>query len=74
MYRLPVWLIGLYRRFISPYLGRNCRFEPTCSQYSQEALMRHGIVAGLLLTVFRILRCNPFCRGGKDPAPWDLPW
>ena len=64
-----VWLIGLYRRFISPLTGRHCRFTPTCSAYAMEAFRKHGFFKGLGLTVWRILRCNPFGKGGYDPVP-----
>jgi len=69
-------LIGLvrgYRLLLSPWLGASCRFEPTCSVYSIEALQRHGAVAGSYLTVHRILRCNPFCEGGHDGVPDNAP-
>ncbi|MDD6311938.1 MAG: membrane protein insertion efficiency factor YidD [Firmicutes bacterium] len=64
-----IWLIGLYRRFISPLTGRHCRFTPTCSVYAMEAFRKHGFFKGLGLTVWRILRCNPFGKGGYDPVP-----
>jgi putative membrane protein insertion efficiency factor len=69
-------LIGLvrgYRLLLSPWLGASCRFEPTCSVYSIEALQRHGALAGSYLTVHRILRCNPFCEGGHDGVPDNAP-
>ncbi|WP_397545589.1 membrane protein insertion efficiency factor YidD [Roseateles oligotrophus] len=69
-------LIGLvrgYRLLLSPWLGASCRFEPTCSAYSLEALQRHGALAGSYLTVHRILRCNPFCEGGHDGVPDNAP-
>ncbi len=69
-------LIGLvrgYRLLLSPWLGASCRFEPTCSAYSIEALQRHGALAGSYLTVHRILRCNPFCEGGHDGVPDNAP-
>ena len=64
------WLIRLYQKFISP-LKRNpcCRFTPTCSAYALEAFMKRGFFVGFGLTVWRILRCNPFCAGGSDPVP-----
>jgi len=57
-----------YQKFLSPYLGNNCRFHPTCSQYSLEALKSKGFVVGFLLAVWRIIRCNPFNSGGNDPV------
>jgi hypothetical protein len=62
-------LVRGYRFFLSPWLGSACRFEPTCSAYSMQALQRHGAVAGTLLTAGRILRCHPWCNGGHDPVP-----
>jgi putative membrane protein insertion efficiency factor len=69
-------LIGLvkgYRLLLSPWLGSACRFAPTCSVYSLEALERHGAAAGTYLTVARIARCHPWCEGGLDPVPTDRP-
>jgi hypothetical protein len=68
-------LIGLvkgYRLFLSPWLGAACRFEPTCSVYSIQALERHGAAGGSYLTLRRIARCNPWCNGGHDPVPATL--
>lgn len=62
-------LLGLYRRCISPLLPRACRFEPTCSAYMYEAILKKGVVIGILLGVKRILRCHPFGSGGYDPVP-----
>ena len=64
-----IWLIGLYRKFISPLKPPCCRFTPTCSAYAIEAFQKRGFFAGLILTIWRILRCNPFGRGGYDPVP-----
>ena len=61
--------IRLYPRFISPWLGQNCRFYPSCSQYAIDALRAHGVFMGLLYATWRIARCNPFCEGGHDPVP-----
>ena len=61
--------IRLYQRWISPWTPAMCRFSPTCSQYAVEAIKRHGILKGGLLAGWRILRCNPLCKGGWDPVP-----
>jgi len=68
-------LIGLvkgYRLFLSPMIGGSCRFTPTCSTYSLEALERHGALAGTYLTLNRIARCGPWCEGGHDEVPLAL--
>ena len=63
-------MIEIYRHHISPYKGGACcRFIPTCSQYAYEAISKYGCIKGGLLAVWRILRCNPFCKGGYDPVP-----
>ena len=69
MKHIMIWLIGLYRKFISPLKPPCCRFTPTCSAYAIEAFQKRGFFAGLILTTWRILRCNPFARGGYDPVP-----
>jgi len=69
-------LIGLvkgYRLLLSPWLGSACRFYPTCSAYSLEALERHGAAAGTYLTVARLARCHPWCNGGIDEVPVEKP-
>ena len=75
--RAMIWAIRWYQRFISPLLGHNCRFVPTCSQYAIQALQVHGALKGTLLSVWRILRCNPFGKFGFDPVPprgrWTSP-
>jgi len=58
-----------YQRFISPLLGSNCRFHPTCSTYAIEAVNRFGVIKGSWLASKRILRCHPFNEGGDDPVP-----
>jgi len=63
-----VFLIRLYRFFISPLLGACCRFEPSCSCYAEEALRRYGLWLGLQKTVLRLLRCHPLAKGGWDPV------
>ena len=62
-------LIRLYQKFISPLKPACCRFYPTCSFYVMEAISRFGVVRGGLLAFYRLLRCQPFCRGGYDPVP-----
>ena len=65
-----MFLIRLYRKFVSPLKVRpTCRFYPTCSEYALEAYRVHGFFAGTALSVWRLLRCNPFCRGGIDKVP-----
>ena len=62
--------IHIYRLFISPLTGKNCRFEPTCSEYALTALKIHGIFYGSYLSIKRILKCHPFSRySGYDPVP-----
>ncbi|HNR32866.1 MAG TPA: membrane protein insertion efficiency factor YidD [Candidatus Hydrogenedentes bacterium] len=69
MGRMLIGLIRQYQRLLSPWLGRSCRFYPTCSQYAIEAIETHGVLKGVGLAVWRILRCQPFCKGGIDPVP-----
>ena len=64
-----IWLIGLYRKYISPLKPPCCRFTPTCSAYAIEAFQKRGFFVGLILSVGRIFRCNPFFKGGYDPVP-----
>lgn len=61
--------IRFYRYVISPWLGYNCRFTPSCSAYAIEALETHGALRGSWLTARRIIRCHPWCDGGHDPVP-----
>lgn len=64
-----ILIIRFYQLAISPWLGKNCRFNPTCSQYMIEALKIHGLLKGLYLGIKRILRCNPWGGHGHDPVP-----
>ena len=68
-----IGLVRAYRLLLSPWLGSACRFEPTCSAYSLQALEKHGAAAGTYLTVARLLRCHPWCAGGHDPVPEEAP-
>ncbi|GAA1164401.1 membrane protein insertion efficiency factor YidD [Nesterenkonia sandarakina] len=63
------WLLRGYRRVISPLYGQVCSFYPSCSAYGLEAVTTHGVMRGIPLTLWRILRCNPFTGGGVDPVP-----
>lgn len=67
MSKIAIVLIKGYRRFISPFLGQNCRFQPTCSAYAIQAYEKYGFFKGSYLTLRRLLRCHPFCAGGFDP-------
>ena len=66
---LPVKLIKLYQYTLSPYMGRQCRYTPTCSNYALEALQKHGLLRGGWLATKRILRCAPWGGSGYDPVP-----
>lgn len=68
MNRLVVGLIHFYQRFISPLKGQTCRFYPTCSEYSIQALQKYGIIKGTWKSIKRILKCHPFHPGGHDPV------
>ncbi len=64
-----VLAIVLYQKAISPFLGSNCRFYPSCSQYAKEAVLKHGVRRGLLLAATRLARCGPWHPGGIDTVP-----
>ena len=67
--RLLLGFIRLYQLTLSPWLGRQCRYEPTCSVYAAEAVELHGVLRGTWLAARRLLRCHPLARGGFDPVP-----
>ncbi|MEE0859311.1 MAG: membrane protein insertion efficiency factor YidD [Acutalibacteraceae bacterium] len=69
MKRPLIWLIKFYMKNISPNTPPSCKFTPTCSRYGLEAIERFGAFKGGFLTLWRILRCNPFSKGGYDPVP-----
>ncbi|MGN0493413.1 MAG: membrane protein insertion efficiency factor YidD [Acutalibacteraceae bacterium] len=69
MGRLLIRLIEFYQKNISPRKIPCCRFTPTCSAYAIEAIQKRGVIVGTALSIWRVLRCNPFCKGGYDPVP-----
>lgn len=72
--RAVLALLRGYKKWISPHLGDNCRFIPTCSEYAMQAVEIHGVVKGGLLSLWRILRCNPLGSYGYDPVPKKGCW
>lgn len=62
-------ILLFYKKWVSPIFGQRCRFYPTCSEYMYEAIIKHGPIKGTALGLCRVLRCNPFCKGGYDPVP-----
>lgn len=71
--RIVLGLIRLYQLTLSPFIGRQCRFYPSCSHYAQEAVERHGVFTGGQLAVRRLCRCHPFNDGGVDLVPESMP-
>ncbi len=69
MRRILIFFISLYRYVVSPFLGNNCRFYPSCSHYAQDAIALHGVFKGSYLTLRRIGKCHPWHEGGVDPVP-----
>jgi len=69
MKRFFIWLINLYQRYLSPLKRYRCPYYPTCSNYGKEAIEKNGAFIGLFMAFWRVLRCNPFSRGGYDPVP-----
>ena len=67
--RISIFLIKVYKYLISPYIGKSCRFEPSCSTYALEAFRSYGFFRGFKLSLFRIIRCNPWGGHGYDPVP-----
>ena len=74
MKQLLIGLVRVYRLLLSPWVGGQCRFYPSCSAYTIEALETHGAAAGTYLGAVRILRCQPWCEGGHDPVPSQFSW
>ncbi len=70
MRKIFIFLINLYKKYVSPifhYLGFDCKFYPTCSEYTRQAIEKYGVIKGTFLGIKRILKCNPFSKGGYDP-------
>lgn len=72
--RIVLGLIWLYQKTLSPFVGMHCRFHPSCSRYTAEAVRRFGAIRGSWMGVRRICRCNPACEGGIDPVPEQYRW
>ncbi|MGZ8573159.1 MAG: membrane protein insertion efficiency factor YidD [Actinomycetota bacterium] len=70
---LLIGMIRLYRATLSGWLGGQCRFYPSCSHYAEDAVRTHGATKGAVLATWRVLRCNPFGKGGIDPVPASRP-
>ena len=68
MKKILIFLIKVYKKYISPLLPKSCRFYPTCSEYAIEAVYKYGVLKGSIRIIYRILRCNPFSKGGYDPV------
>ncbi len=64
--KIIIYIIKFYQRYISKHLGHNCRYYPTCSEYTKQAVDKYGIIKGSMLGIIRILKCNPFFKGGVD--------
>ena len=69
MRRLLIFFFSFYKACLSPFMGNNCRFYPSCSSYAQEAIDTHGAMKGSYLTLLRVTRCHPWHEGGEDPVP-----
>jgi putative membrane protein insertion efficiency factor len=68
MNRLCLGLLALYRMCVSPFLGPACRFEPTCSAYARDAIIKYGVIRGVGMACLRLCKCHPFHPGGMDPV------
>jgi putative membrane protein insertion efficiency factor len=69
MKNVVLLLLRSYKRLVSPFLPPSCRFHPTCSEYAYEAVYKHGVLRGLVLSTRRLLKCHPYNPGGYDPVP-----
>ncbi|HZX10036.1 MAG TPA: membrane protein insertion efficiency factor YidD [Acidobacteriota bacterium] len=69
MKKAALYILRQYKRFVSPLLGNNCRFYPTCSSYAYQAIEKYGLTKGAFLGIKRLFKCHPFHRGGIDSVP-----
>lgn len=69
--QVSLFIIKIYKLLLSPYIGYNCRFSPTCSDYAREVLLKYGFIKGSYLAVIRILKCNPWGGSGFDPSGFN---
>ena len=69
MRKILIGLIRFYQKYISPVKGTKCPYYPSCSQYGLEAIKKHGALKGSMIASWRVIRCNPFSKGGADPVP-----
>lgn len=67
MKRIFIGIINVYQKYISPILGKHCRYYPTCSEYTKQAIKKYGIFNGTFYGIKRVMKCNPFSKGGYDP-------
>lgn len=67
MKKIFILLINFYKKNISPWFGKKCKYYPTCSEYTKQAIEKYGVIKGTIKGIKRILRCNPFSKGGYDP-------
>ncbi|MCI8397567.1 MAG: membrane protein insertion efficiency factor YidD [Clostridia bacterium] len=67
MKRIFIGIINVYQKYISPILGKHCRYYPTCSEYTKQAIKKYGIFKGTFYGIKRVMKCNPFSKGGYDP-------
>ncbi|MBC8386976.1 MAG: membrane protein insertion efficiency factor YidD [Actinobacteria bacterium] len=68
MKRVLIFIIKIYKKIVSPTLPKSCRFYPTCSEYALQAICKYGALKGSVMSAYRVLRCNPFNKGGYDPV------
>jgi putative membrane protein insertion efficiency factor len=68
MKKIIIYIIKVYKKYVSPLLPSSCRFYPTCSQYAVDAINKYGVLKGCIKGIYRVIRCNPFNKGGYDPV------